>query len=352
MDIFEVFKNYFILVITAFMIICVLLELCRLQNIYFKESFKSLIISLGILGTFIGILLGLWEFDTKDIDGSIPQLLEGLKTAFITSILGMGMAIILAFIENLIKQTPDTQEEVLQDLLHEQKQTNTNTAKIFQLVTQTIKQTHTHFDKINQSLNQALETLSKGATQEVINALKSVVTDFNKNLTEQFGDNFKQLNEAVKKMIVWQENYKNHITNMEKNLQTTVTSMKHTSDYTKQFTGFYEKISHIIEVNQNQIHNLEKGLKSLHTIGQEAGLITSQLSQFSKQIQTSLSEQSEGLNNLSKKLNKQVQNSSDSLSTSLGTLNKALTSLTNKFRKDYDAYLSHFKKALQDLSRQ
>jgi translation initiation factor 2 alpha subunit (eIF-2alpha) len=47
------------------------------------------------------------------------------------------------------------------------------------------------------------------ATEEIIKALQDVIKDFNNNLTEQFGDNFKQLNEAVLKMIEWQSTYKN-----------------------------------------------------------------------------------------------------------------------------------------------
>ena len=46
------------------------------------------------------------------------------------------------------------------------------------------------------------------------------------NLTEQFGDNFKQLNESVKKMIIWQENYKVAIEQIEKNLQVAVTNIE------------------------------------------------------------------------------------------------------------------------------
>lgn len=45
--------------------------------------------ALGILGTFIGIIIGLLNFNTESIDTSIPVLLGGLKTAFITSIVGM-----------------------------------------------------------------------------------------------------------------------------------------------------------------------------------------------------------------------------------------------------------------------
>ena len=63
-----------------------------------------------------------------------------------------------------------------------------------------------------------MQTLSKGATEEIIKALQNVIKDFNTNLTEQFGDNFKQLNEAVLKMIEWQNTYKDSVQEFEKQL--------------------------------------------------------------------------------------------------------------------------------------
>ena len=50
--------------------------------------------TLGILGTFTGILIGLLHFDVARIDDSVPDLLEGLKIAFATSIVGISAAII------------------------------------------------------------------------------------------------------------------------------------------------------------------------------------------------------------------------------------------------------------------
>lgn len=58
-------------------------------------DFRSSIISLGVLGTFVGIFLGLQEFNIDSIEKSIPPLLEGLKTAFVTSIFGMAISIAL-----------------------------------------------------------------------------------------------------------------------------------------------------------------------------------------------------------------------------------------------------------------
>lgn len=63
------------------------------------EYFPTFISTLGVLGTFWGITIGLMAFDTKDLDKSIPGLLDGLKTAFLTSLAGMiGSMVLSAFV--------------------------------------------------------------------------------------------------------------------------------------------------------------------------------------------------------------------------------------------------------------
>lgn len=62
----------------------------------FIEMIPSLVSTLGVLGTFAGITLGLLFFDTKDLTQSIPLLLDGLKTAFFTSLAGMIGSMILS----------------------------------------------------------------------------------------------------------------------------------------------------------------------------------------------------------------------------------------------------------------
>jgi competence ComEA-like helix-hairpin-helix protein len=65
------------------------------------RNFKSQIVSLGVLGTFVGIFIGLQGFDPGDIVNSVNDILVGLKTAFFTSIVGMGVSTILSIIEKL-----------------------------------------------------------------------------------------------------------------------------------------------------------------------------------------------------------------------------------------------------------
>ena len=53
------------------------------------EMIPSAISTLGVLFTFFGIAYGLYFFNPANLTQSIPNLLEGLKTAFFTSLAGM-----------------------------------------------------------------------------------------------------------------------------------------------------------------------------------------------------------------------------------------------------------------------
>lgn len=71
------------------------------------KDFKSQIVSVGVLGTFVGIFIGLQNFNPEDIINSVNEILSGLKTAFFTSIAGMSVATILSIIEKL-KDEPES----------------------------------------------------------------------------------------------------------------------------------------------------------------------------------------------------------------------------------------------------
>ena len=66
-----------------------------------KKDLKSQIISVGVLGTFVGIFIGLQGFDPTDIQNSVNDILVGLKTAFFTSIVGMSVSITLSVVQEL-----------------------------------------------------------------------------------------------------------------------------------------------------------------------------------------------------------------------------------------------------------
>ena len=92
------------IILVAFIVCFVLVQKIKnsdklVENRRVVEYFPTFISTLGVLGTFFGITMGLMAFDTTDLDKSIPDLLDGLKTAFFTSLAGMiGSMILSAFI--------------------------------------------------------------------------------------------------------------------------------------------------------------------------------------------------------------------------------------------------------------
>ncbi len=72
-----------------------------------KKDLKSQIVSIGVLGTFVGIFMGLQSFNPQDIINSVNDILLGLKTAFFTSIVGMSVATLLSIFEILKGDSED-----------------------------------------------------------------------------------------------------------------------------------------------------------------------------------------------------------------------------------------------------
>src|SRR5580692_3767088 len=60
----------------------------RYNNVDFDYG-PIVLTMLGIFGCFLGIAIGLLDFDTKNIQESVPNLLAGVKTSFWASIFGI-----------------------------------------------------------------------------------------------------------------------------------------------------------------------------------------------------------------------------------------------------------------------
>lgn len=55
----------------------------------FAKSTPTLLTSVGILGTFVGIVIALMGFDDSNIKAHINEIIAGMQTAFITSVFGV-----------------------------------------------------------------------------------------------------------------------------------------------------------------------------------------------------------------------------------------------------------------------
>ena len=87
-------------IITSLFIFLILLIPIIYRKKIPKSRLSNICTTLGILGTFCGILYGLWNFDSKKIEDSVPVLLGGLQTAFLTSVFGIATGLLVKNIKS------------------------------------------------------------------------------------------------------------------------------------------------------------------------------------------------------------------------------------------------------------
>lgn len=284
------------------------------KNVLFVNYVPTLLTTAGIFGTFLGIVLGLFYFDHTKIDESITELLFGLKTAFITSLVGIMLSIIFKLLqtttfsnEETITQevaTPDNilaaikaqanaTRELKDALVGNEESTLLGQIKILrsdgndnfkqaqalqkeQFEAQSRRQTE-FTDTLWIKLQDFADTLSKSATEEIIAALNNVIADFNQKITEQFGDNFKKLNEAVFKLVEWQENYRIQLEEMKAQYSHGVEAIVKTegsvasiNEHAKSIPQSMDNLTEVMEVNQHQLAELEKHLAAFEQMRDKA----------------------------------------------------------------------------------
>ena len=393
-----------------------------------KKDLKAQIVSVGVLGTFVGIFLGLQSFNPEDMKNSINHILDGLKTAFFTSIVGMLAASSLAIYQRVTDKDIDdekSEEKILNEIsnklnnnaeivtelrslnLRQDKFGNEILLKLDKNVeivdelkklniaqeisVEEIKQVaqsiyelkensnkenqelirilNTNFDKMNHSLEIAIEQLSKGATEEIINALKQVIEEFNQELQTQFGENFIKLNESVINLLQWQENYKTHVEVLESKLTLSTNSIEKSKNSlniiaskNNEIIKVYTNLEGIINTYKEQVNDLNRHLQTYSELSQGAR------NMFSS-IQNNMSSTQSEFSNLSKSIkntNKDISNSYNTnkkqldmigkhfremgteipqaLQVSLRELDRGLATLTIKFKKDFDKILQEHRR--------
>ena len=279
----------------------------------FTTYAPTLLTSLGILGTFAGIIAGLLEFDTDHIDASIGPLLDGLKTAFTTSLAGMFLSILYkaivstGFLKRADAEILAEDEVGAAELYAVMQQQVAGIEQLKQAISDNdesslvsqIKLLRSEISDNNRSADEKFEAfqeqlwselknfadiLAKAATEQVIEALQQVIQDFNTNLTKQFGDNFAQLNEAVGRLLEWQENYKGQLSDMKDQYDLAVLAITETEASVarigeaaqsipasmKQLQEVMNGLQEIVAANQYQIGELDRHLEAFADIKNRA----------------------------------------------------------------------------------
>lgn len=388
----------------------------------------TILTTMGITATFLGIAIGLWKFDTNDIQNSIPELLSGLKTAFWASFIGVTGALVLKLRDAYNSWRSKDNEEVEILLIHELKTLNKNliihngsirkemtdfkneTIAELQKVTAGLKEiTQEHnqdnaslvdilkllriennekldivsnqllqtkqeiiqskednnhlLEDLKQAQIQALEKLSEMSSKTLIEALEGVIRDFNNKITEQFGENFKKLNEAVGALLIWQQQYKEHIetvvdrhNEITHSMQIVIETMDNLEENQRQFIENSESFNKVTGNLSIMLQDLENKQGNMVELLEQLGQLIESASHGLPNIEKQILAITEGLNQSVEKIthdtNQAIQNNYKLLSDSLEKSNKQMTDKMRETIQNFDVVNNEMKQQAEQAINQ
>ena len=301
-----------------------------------RHAVPGLMTSLGILGTFCGIFLALQPLNltsVEDMTASVPKLLEGMKKAFVTSLIGISGAIFFRVITPVLpsfssqpKVVSPEQQEVLSrlDAIKEAisgdadasvttqlQKTRTDTGDSFKasnekldavrqaiagdgeatLVTQMQmlrNETRDGFKDLNKGFED-LKKLEETIRESLVNNLSSLVTsirdvlvptlqeqfgklikDIQKALIEQFGQTFKEFNAATQAIKQWQEEHKEQVEQLTAAFNHAATGMQKIREDCAVIPPTMESLREIVELARGEVTTLHQQLSAFAAMREQA----------------------------------------------------------------------------------
>lgn len=274
----EFFYNYLDYISVGVAIVILLMPFW-LRRKYSKNYIVGLPITIGILGTFFGVFIGLLQFDTNNIEKSIPELIGGLQTAFITSIAGLFTNLTIRLFPGIYGFQEETDGEKTDDLGEQLVQSMKRVADSISgdgestMVTQLQKIRTTNsdgFDKMKDSFEDFAEQMVADNTQSLVDALTQVMKDFNTKINEQFGENFKHLNEAVGAMVEWQKEYKEHVEQLTAQFENIAIAIQNIDKSLKSTADSNSTILETNELLRETVSDFSSTVKSFAELGDKA----------------------------------------------------------------------------------
>lgn len=199
----------------------------------------TILTTLGIFFCFAGIAFGLLHFDPHDVRSSVPQLLQGIRTAFWSSVVGIFWALTLKirvamFGDASVPATGAQEGATVDDL-----------ARLLVQLDRSAATGNERLDSLTAAFGRYQENITESGSRALAGALSVVVRDFNAKVNEQFGDNFRHLNAAVARLVSWQAQYEKQL---EASIAQETATRESMSEATARFTDVVNMTSEFAAV--------------------------------------------------------------------------------------------------------
>ena len=323
------------------------------------NTVASLFTMVGVFGTFIGIYIGLQEFNPRELQDSIEVLLDGLKLAFLTSIVGIGSALLLKGVISPLVQTLQKEPDPIE------KANEKAVEDVINKFVSALKNVETSGES---NLSSKLETLT-AAIKEDGKTTRNVLRGMRKDLTDGQGETLRHLNTLTKTVsdkhdliITAQKNEGAEIRKTLTDMQTVLIegqtdTITHLQDLTSTMNGITAALTNLeTALTDGQGKNFIQLRTLTKTVAYEHNQLRKEFENFSKNVAESITELA--TKELISSLTKVIENFNTQLSTQFGDNFKQLNEAVGKtvewqkqYRQDMDKLADEFRIAADSIDK-
>jgi len=305
-----------------------------------RQSTPSLMTSLGILGTFMGIFVALapLDFGAEQINESIQKLLEGMETAFVTSLLGLASAIAFKCIHQVflrlrhvwfgLRKSKSTEQDLAVQLDRIKQaisgEGDSSLVTQIQKMRDESRDGFAKLDGLSETIRDTLVKNLEGLAQEIRDiigkqlgeSLQSLIANIEKALIEQFGTTFVQFNEATQALKRWQEDHRQQVEQLTVAFAQTAQGVEKISAECARIPETMESLRRILEAANSQVADLTARLEAFSEMRRQAidafPEIKKNLDKIGDDLRSS-AEAFNGLENVIQKTQKDAQESVEAI---------------------------------------
>lgn len=299
----------------------------------YVRSAPTIFTTMGIFFTFVGISLALFSFNTKDLQNSLPAFLSGMKTAFYVSILGVLFSLAIKIRYSVFgvpkkfrAEEPDPAEELVRHhlTLHgllSGGETPEERLPLSVLMAGMRKENREDLKAVRVTLEQYLSKMAENSSRALVEALQSVVKNFETRLNDSTSASMKELSEAVKEIVKWQEGYRDampritaELVNIAKPMEKIGASLQAYAGQAEIFREFFEKQGEVLRKMDAERDRVEKSLTAYMKMmeSQERALPG-----MEKSLREFVSSVSNGLNGEGMKILAQIEKTNEAMNQGL-----------------------------------
>ena len=120
----------------------------------------------------------------------------------------------------------------------------------------------------------ALKEMAAMGTQTLIDAMQKVVFNFNDTVSQQFGENYRELNDAVKQLLRWQLDYRDQVKAMTDQLAETLRLLGYAASDFKAVTQGSERFAQTAERVARTLDGIDAGEQRMTAMAQSIAKLT------------------------------------------------------------------------------